>query len=212
MDIAKTIHQLGLDTKHQIAMVHMVCSMPLSTLQKRNLLAAVMDETNQTTTTQAKKEMEIKLLTKQIDSIALLGHKYSPEYKGNPPGMATLDRAIWDRYRDKYKSRMEDLYYNVRVGTGTAPSQTATPKEMIDWVASTMLRIDVVALTRDKVQIIEVKPSAGREAFGAVLLYLHYWQLSNIKHQPATAIIVTDNMTPQIRKACTAHNIEYNII
>ena len=107
---------------------------------------------------------------------------------------------------------LKNVYYNVRVGGGSTPPETATPEDVLMWLSLTMLRIDAVVETENEVWIIEVRPDAGRSAFGAVMIYLQLWNANPPIKKPAIAVIVTDKVTPQLRSLFELNKIKIFVV
>ena len=212
MHLTKTIRNLGLDTENQFSMVHLVCSLNLSGEQKQKLFTDIMEETEQKVPQIVNEVFEARVRKPQPKSCTLLGKPFSPVWRGSPPGMSKRDNEIWQRFLDKNEKKMLQVYYNVRVGTGTAPPIGSTPEECLFWIMNTMLRIDAVVERADSVEIVEVRPEAGRAAFGAAIMYKHFWGFDPKIKKPANAVILSDNIAPQIRACCFDHNVAYNVV
>ena len=129
----------------------------------------------------------------------LLGSPHSPRWEGKPPGMQPRDLPIWHRFRKKHQAEILRVWYNVRVGGGGMPQEDVEADILLMWLSLTMLRIDAVVETEKEVWIIEVRPNAGRSAFGAVMIYTQLWAADPIIPKPAKAVVVTDTITPQMQ-------------
>ena len=136
-----------------------------------------------------------------------LGGVFNKDWKGAPPGMAPKDYPIWQDYLSRYSDDIRRVYYNVRCGGGSVSGDVLDPTDILMWLSISMLRIDAVVETNNETLIIEVKPNAGRTAFGAVLIYLTLWNADPKINKPAVPVIVTDMITPQMRAICELNNI-----
>ncbi len=141
-----------------------------------------------------------------------LGSVYNASWKGNPPGMAPLDYPIWQNFLSRFSPLVRRVYYNVRVGGGSVGPETKNPDDMLMWLSITMLRIDAVIETKNEVWIIEVKPNAGRTAFGAVKIYETLWNADPKIDKPAIPVVVTDTITPQMLAIFELNNIKVVIV
>lgn len=141
-----------------------------------------------------------------------LGGDFEKTWAGAPPGMAPQDNPIWQNFRSRFAEDIRRVYYNVRVGGGSAASDIKNPEDILMWLQITMLRIDAVVETKDEAWIIEVKPNAGRTAFGAVQIYLTLWNADPKINKPAIPVIVTDTITPQMRAICELSGIKVVVV
>ncbi len=141
-----------------------------------------------------------------------LGSVFNRDWTGAPPGMAPQDNPIWQNFRSRRLSIIHRVYYNVRVGGGSVDPGVKSPEDILMWIQISMLRIDAVVETKDEVWIIEVKPNAGRTAFGAVQIYLTLWNADPKINKPAVPVIVTDTITPQMRAICELSGIKVIVV
>jgi len=80
------------------------------------------------------------------------------------------------------------------------------------WLSLTMLRIDAVAETSKETWVIEVRPAAGRSAFGAVKIYTQLWESDPKTQTPTVPVVVTDNITPQFQAIYTLNGIRAVVV
>ncbi len=128
-----------------------------------------------------------------------LGQSFLPAWRGSPAGMSPRDKEIWYRWIDKHEDDVIRVYYNVRVGGGSFTENQDSPDDLLAWLMLTMLRIDVVAETKDHVLLIELRPTAGRSLFGALMIYKQLWASDPKIIKPSLALGVCDSTTEQIR-------------
>ncbi len=129
----------------------------------------------------------------------LIGTPFEPCWSGAPPGMSKLDRKIWLNFRDMNCKEWIRVYYNCRVGTGGPVPDDLTPTEVLMWLMLTMFRIDVVIEKADECWLVEVRPNAARSALGSCILYKQLWEQDPVIMKPAVAVVVTDNLLPQMK-------------
>ncbi len=142
----------------------------------------------------------------------LLGEPYAKNWRGAPPGMAANDIAIWHRYLDAQSGGIEKVYYNVRVGGGTAPTEETPTKDILMWLSLTMLKIDAVIEFADEVWIVEVRHDANRSVIGAIMTYLPLWNADKKINKTAKGVVITDSMSPQIKAICELNNISVIVV
>jgi ribulose bisphosphate carboxylase small subunit len=142
----------------------------------------------------------------------ILGNPVEPHWRGIPPHMSTLDENIWRRFREGYWKKWKAVYYDVRVGEmGQVPEQEEEKmKEM--WRALTMVRIDAVVEKENEVEIIEVRPNAGRSALGACITYRQLWSEDPKLEKQFCAAVVTDNITPQFKRLFELFQIRVYVV
>ena len=141
-----------------------------------------------------------------------LGGVFNKSWSGAPPGMAPQDNPIWQNFRARFAEDIQRVYYNVRIGGGSVAPDVKNPEDILMWLQISMLRIDAVVETKNETWIIEVKPNAGRTAFGAVQIYLTLWNADPKINQPATPVIVTDTITAQLRAICELSGIKVIVV
>jgi len=212
MYLTKTIRNLGLDPAHQGTMVQFLWALNLSITQKWNIFNQILSETEQKILPIIESQIQARNKQPQPQSTTILGPEFSPAWSGTPPGMSKRDLEIWQRYKKRDKAKIQRIYYNVRVGTGTRPHHQATPEESLQWILCTMLRIDAIIERTTEILIAEVRPDAGRSAFGAAIMYRHFWHQDQKIEKPARAILITDNITSQVCNCCIVHNVAYHVV
>jgi len=141
-----------------------------------------------------------------------LGHPFSPDWRGSPPGMSMLDSQIWYRWLDKHQKEITQVFYNVRVGGGSPPLENNNPDDILSWLMLTMLRIDAVVETAQHVLICELRPNAGRSLYGALMIYKQLWSINPAIEKPFFPLGITDNVTSQIRAIFELNNLRLEVV
>lgn len=91
------------------------------------------------------------------------------------PHMAGEDKAVWERFIEKFPDRFETVDYDFRVGEGETPPADF-PENYARMVTSlSQLRIDAVCWIGEKPTIVEVKPRGLISAVGQLTGYRVLW-------------------------------------
>jgi hypothetical protein len=80
------------------------------------------------------------------------------------------------------------------------------------WQRITRLRADAIVITLDGWIIVEVRPHAGPAALGALFTYLATWQAHPPTKDPVTALLITDQVTKDLRLAADNLGIPIEIV
>lgn len=122
--------------------------------------------------------------------------------------MAPGDLPIWRRYQPTHQAEWISVYYDAALGD-PAPVDTHSPPTNVDmWQRITRLRADAIIRTRKGWTIIEVRPSAGPAALGALATYRSAWRKDPPDNQPVSALLVTDQTTPTVTTAADELQIQ----
>lgn len=83
------------------------------------------------------------------------------EKRPSYPHMSAADTLIWERFIDKYFDAYDNVQYDFHIGD--APPFNTLMDDDTDKNQDMLyrLRIDVIGNSNNKVDIIEIKPSAG---------------------------------------------------
>mgnify|MGYP001585909206 CR=1 FL=1 len=128
------------------------------------------------------------------------------------PHLRPSDVAIWERFIDKYPEFFEKVSYDFTVGRGTnIPSDTQTNVAR-DIALLTRWRIDVVGFTKDKVFIIEVKPTGGANALGQALAYAKLYKDYIDPEVQVQPTVITDQLRPDVDMLAATLGVELFIV
>jgi hypothetical protein len=141
-----------------------------------------------------------------------LGQPYSPTWEGGPPHMAIGDVPLWRRYQAKHALDWIQVYYDSALGEPATPPEGQTPAQIDMWQRITRLRADAIILTRDGWIIAEVRPHAGPAALGTLYTYLITFEADPPTKDPVTALLITDQVTPDLRLAADKLGIPIEIV
>lgn len=116
----------------------------------------------------------------------------------NYPHMKPNDIAIWERFISAYPDAFENVQYDFHVGDpppfnplmddGTDTNQDLLYK----------LKIDVIGHAPGRVDIIEIKPSAGPSAIGQIKAYRTLYVRDETPTDTVGMIIITDKENPNM--------------
>lgn len=120
------------------------------------------------------------------------------EKQNNYPHMSVRDKAIWERFIEKYPDVYKMCQYDFHIGE--APPFNTLYDDETDRNQDMLYRkrIDVVAHTDKGIDIIEVKPNAGLSTIGQVKGYKTLYERDEEPRLPVGMIIVTDQLQPDM--------------
>lgn len=104
------------------------------------------------------------------------GRIYSTKWRGRYPHLMPLDRAIWDRFLERFGDEFLGVQYDVLLGEGAAPLVGASEMDRRLLYFATVKRADCLLIQKDRVILVEVKPRLGMAAVGQCLVYWMWWQ------------------------------------
>ncbi len=102
---------------------------------------------------------------------AFFGLGRKPFLRPHYPHMLAEDNEVWNKFLKNNIGRLQEVWYDVRVGKPVKLAADATPMELKIADGLTRKRIDVVALVGEEYWVIEVKPQASMLALGQVISY-----------------------------------------
>ena len=115
------------------------------------------------------------------------------------PHMMPEDTVIWTRFLKNADVRIDEVWYDVRVGKAVE-----VPSGQPEWMKrfaeySTRKRIDIVARRGNDYWIIEAKPKAGVVALGQALYYAEAFKAEFKPTASVVPAVVTDRVDPDVR-------------
>lgn len=134
------------------------------------------------------------------------------EKQNNYPHMGPRDKAIYERFIEKYPDVYKMVQYDFHIGD--APPFNTLMDDDTDFNQDMLyrLRIDVVAHTDKGIDIIEVKPDAGTSTIGQIKSYKALYVRDEEPKQPVGMIIVTDRERPNMRYLCQQEGVSLVIV
>lgn len=114
------------------------------------------------------------------------------------PHMMPEDRAIWERFIDANPMAFEMCAYDVPVGSVPEFDTTVNAESGGNAEKLYKKKIDVVAFKGEVLFIIELKPKAGTGTIGQVKGYRTLFKRDYNPKQILQAMIITDEMRPDM--------------
>jgi len=127
-----------------------------------------------------------------MPEIEELGPGREPLLRPHYPHMLAEDNAVWSAFLTKNYDRLQEVWYDVRVGTPVELAPEASEMEKRIAAGLTRKRIDVVALVEGAFWVIEVKPYASMLALGQALSYARMFALQYQVPGRVVPVIVCD--------------------
>ena len=116
--------------------------------------------------------------------------------------MRQWETQIVDKFHQK-NSLTAEYEYDIPLKIRETPLPSyATEKERILWNKLTSKRIDIVAKTKDKIYVIEVKDRLRPSAVGQALTYKILYQEQYKPTQPVIPTILTTMSDPDMKHVC----------
>lgn len=128
------------------------------------------------------------------------------------PHMMPEDVAIWQRFIEAYPDAYDTVAYDVKVGE--VPDFVAGHEDEAMQAQGPLYqrKIDVVGYKGDQIDIIELKPRASTSAFGQVNAYRHLFELEYSPPEKPRAIVMTDQLLPQMEMLAAAAGVEMIVV
>lgn len=125
-----------------------------------------------------------------------LGELFVPDWAGVPPHMSSRDFIIWRRWQEKNWIQYSGFHFDAAVGTPVEMPSGLTDRQRAGAERASVKRIDAIGVQRDRVRVIEVRPSASSSAAGAVLLYTFLLSRAGAFQLPMEGMILSDQVDP----------------
>lgn len=106
-----------------------------------------------------------------------LGEGMKPLRRPHYPHMLSEDNAVWDKFLSTDAYRIEQLWYDVRVGQPVFLGPNASEMEKKIAAGVTRKRIDVICEVLGDIWVVEIKPYGNMLAIGQVISYARLFAL-----------------------------------
>lgn len=123
-----------------------------------------------------------------------LGPGRVPLLRPHYPHLLAEDNAVWSKFIDQNIGRLQEVWYDVRVGQPVKLHEDASDMEKKIAAGLTRKRIDVVALSGGDYWVIEIKPYASMLALGQVMTYARLFALQYEVTGRVIPVIVCDTI------------------
>lgn len=87
------------------------------------------------------------------------------------PHLLPDDIVVWQAFLKQSPGRWLSIDYDVRVGPGTDPGDSVSPKYRQMGIDLSQMRIDAVGHLPDIIEIVEITTQAGLKAIGQLVSY-----------------------------------------
>lgn len=129
-----------------------------------------------------------------------LGPGRVPMIRTHYPHMLKEDNAVWSKFLDRNFERLQEVWYDVRVGQAVNMDDSATEMEKRIARGLTRKRIDVVGWDGGSYWVIEVKPYASMGAIGQVISYARMFADEYVIKGRVVPVIVCDETDQDLLK------------
>jgi len=117
-----------------------------------------------------------------------------PFLRPHYPHMLAEDNAVWSKFLTSDADRIQELWYDLRVGEPVYISPDASDMERKIARGLTRKRIDVVCLVGEDFWVVEIKPYASMLAVGQALTYARLFALEYEVEGRIIPVIVCDHI------------------
>lgn len=136
-----------------------------------------------------------------------LGQPYEITWRGAPQQMLPSDVPLWNLFLDKYASKFQRFFYNVRVGGPSFEGLKVDLAMAKMWYASTAKRIDAIGEKKDEIWIIEVASSPYLRAVGQCLTYHFLWDLDPKINKPVKDVLLCYHLDSDLEKVLKHYGV-----
>ena len=128
------------------------------------------------------------------------------------PHMKPADVLLWERFIEKYPNAYDTCEYDVWIGTPPPFDTTVNLETGGDVEGLYRLKIDVVAHTGGRIDVIELKPRARLSSLGQVKGYARLYARDLKPTGELRPVIITDTLFPDMPELCKIEGIELIIV
>ncbi len=134
------------------------------------------------------------------------------EQRRKYPGMLPREILIWEAWLLKNAGRFERYDYNVRVGDGRDPGEAFPQWAREMAIASSQLRLDVLAWRSTQATIIEVEENPGMRAIGQIIGYETFWVRDNRTLPRPKLLLIVSVLNSDPALVATRAGIEIEVV
>lgn len=118
--------------------------------------------------------------------------------------MRPEDTRIWHAFVLANPQRFDRVWYDHKVGDHRHHGDDCDLCHRTGWYDLTRWAVDVVAEDKEKIYIIEIKPSANAKAIGQALAYSKLFIQEYPHSKPIVPVVLTDHIIPNTEKTARA--------
>lgn len=135
-----------------------------------------------------------------------LGPQYPVTFSRKPPQMLVSDFPTWDKWRREHMGEWDYFLFNVALTMREFPANLS-PEQLKSATYVLGKRIDVVAVRKDLVWLIEVTDRAMLRSVGQAVAYREMWSVLKPLPQRFETVILCNFTDEDIRFVCSKQNI-----
>lgn len=125
-----------------------------------------------------------------------------PVVRSRYPHMMAEDTGVWTRFLEAHAGTMEEVWYDVHVGTPVEVGPDADKVTRALAEGLTRKRIDVVARLQTGLWVVEVKPYCNMVAVGQVMTYVRAFIVRFAPTEEVWPVVVCDDWDDDVEGLC----------
>lgn len=137
---------------------------------------------------------------------------FNYEKRTSYPHMSVKDTEIWNRFIAKFPTEFLTCQYDFHIGEPPPFNTLMDDDTDLNQDKLYRLRIDVVAVSKDRIYVIEIKPNAGPSAIGQLQSYASLYERDENPKMPVEMILITDREVPNMDFLCKDAKIKLVVV
>lgn len=135
-----------------------------------------------------------------------------PRFLHRYPHLINSDAYIWERFLAKFPNFFDEVAYDIHVGDGIDPGPEFEDNIRDMAINLTKRRIDVLALRKKKIWIVELKKDPGVTAIGQLVAYKLLLEKAGIPRRETTKCLITNRIDPDLKYVLKQEKTTYFIV
>jgi hypothetical protein len=128
------------------------------------------------------------------------------------PHLLPDDIAVWQAFLKQCPARWHVIDYDVRVGPGTDPGDSVSPKYRQVGLELSQMRIDAVGHLPNIIEIVEITTQAGLKAIGQLVSYPILFHHDFAPPKTVRPLLVCTSLKPGISTVLSELQIPHIIV
>jgi len=128
------------------------------------------------------------------------------------PHLMPLDAALWDAWLSLCDYDIDQVWYDLKVGTFPAGTNLTTPAARAIAEGTLLKRIDVVAQIQGQLWVIECKPYANHVPLGQVLAYCALLTDRYTLPLPLRPVVLAAERDPDLIGLYAQHHVHVELV